>query len=228
MAASARTARRSRRTKIVTTVGALALVGAAGGYGTYAAFTDTTELTGSATAGAVRLNDTGADTRSITVAGLVPGDAPSACFVVAAPTAGNTQPLAVTLTAANTTPTTPAGPAATASAALAGSLTVETERVAATGEDFATTNGAAGSSRTLTRTSTCDTPSFASATARPAVAVAALGATPGGLTDTFTLAPGASAVYRVTLRLPDDAPQAAQGGTATFRLTWTGSAGTGV
>src|SRR4051794_21290565 len=97
----------NRRRKIAATVAAVAVIGVAGGYGTYAAFSDTTEWAGSATAGTVQLNDQGADTRSFTVAGLLPGDAPSICFDVAAPAAGNTQDQDVTLTAVRTTPGTP-------------------------------------------------------------------------------------------------------------------------
>lgn len=218
MAASASTARRSRRTKIATTVGALALVGAAGGYGTFAAFTDTTALNGSASAGTVQLNDSGADSRTVTVANLLPGDVTSACFVVAAPTAGNTQAIGVSLAATDTTTAT------TANTALAGSLTVGLDRVAATGADFLTTDGASGTTRTLTRGDTCTTPTFPAGAGTTSIAAVPVTGV-GSLADTFTLASGASAVYRVTLTLPAGAPQAAQGGAASFRLTWTGSAG---
>ncbi|MFA4927882.1 MAG: hypothetical protein WC558_05160, partial [Patulibacter sp.] len=40
------------------------------------------------------------------------------------------------------------------------------------------------------------------------------------------LAVGAKRRYRITVTLPSNAPAAAQGGTATFSLTWTGTAQT--
>ncbi len=215
-----------RRRKIGLTVAAVAVIGVAGGYGTYAAFTDTTALTGSATAGTVQLNDQGSDTRSFTVSGLLPGDAPSLCFDVAAPAAGNTQDLDVTLVTASTTTASPAN------TALAGSLTVGLESVAIAGdEDFLTENGAASGNRALTRTSTC-----APATLNPggtgtvdthggALTVASIAGL-GTAHATQELAPGDKRRYRVTVTLPPTAPDAAQGGTATFSLTWTGTAQT--
>ncbi|WP_210491337.1 TasA family protein [Patulibacter sp. SYSU D01012] len=206
----------SRRAKIGATVGALGLVAAAGGYGTYAAFTDTTTLDGTAAAGTVQINDPGADSRTITVAGLVPGDAPNTCFTVAAPASGNTQDLNVALVATDLTQ------ASTANTALAGALTVGIERVAGTGAT-GTENGANGSTQTLTRTSDCQAVPAGSGTTPTSSPQTVSGI--AALTDTFTLAPGARQTYRVTLRLGANAPQAAQGGSASFRLQWTGSAG---
>lgn len=215
-----------RRRKIAATVAAVAVIGVAGGYGTYAAFTDTTALTGSATAGTVQLNDQGADTRSFTVSGLLPGDAPSICFDVAAPTAGNTQPLAVTLAAARTTTGTPTA----ADDALAGSLTIGLESASATGADFLTLNGPASGNRTLLRTDTCTnatldpnaTGTITSVGSATVTNAASLGTAHGSV----SLAAGAKRRYRITVTLPANAPANAQGGTATFSLTWTGTAQT--
>jgi predicted ribosomally synthesized peptide with SipW-like signal peptide len=220
------TRRSSRRRKIGATVAAVAVIGVAGGYGTYAAFTDTTTLNGSATAGTVQLNDVGADTRSFTVANLLPGDAPSICFDVAAPASGNTQGLDVTLATARTTTGTPTA----ADDAFAGALTVGIESAPATGADYLTLDGAAGSTRTLLRTETCsnavlDPNSTGTITAvgtAPVTGIAALGTAHG----TVPLAPDAKRRYRITVTLPSTAPAAAQGGTATFSLTWTGTAQT--
>lgn len=164
----------------------------------------------------MQINDPGADSRTITVAGLLPGDAPSTCFTVAAPASGNTQDLNVALVATDLTT------ASTANTALAGALTVGIERVAATDDSF-TDNGTAGSTRTLTRTSDCTAVPAGSGTT-PTSSPQAVSSI-ASLTDTFTLARGARQTYRVTLRLPANAPQAAQGGSASFRLQWTGSAG---
>lgn len=217
--------RTDRRRKIGATVAAVAVIGVAGGYGTYAAFTDTTTLTGSATAGTVQLNDQGADTRSFTVTGLLPGDAPSICFDVAAPTAGNTQPLDVTLAATRTTTGTPTA----ADDALAGSLTVGLESIDATGADFLTLNGPASGNRALARTDACadatfnpDAGTITTIGSEPVTGLTALDAAHGSV----PLAVDAKRRYRVTVALPAAAPAAAQGGTATFSLTWTGTAQT--
>lgn len=217
----------NRRRKITATVAAVAVIGVAGGYGTYAAFSDTTELTGSAKAGTVQLNDAGADTRSFSVTGLLPGDAPSICFDVAAPSAGNTQGLDVTLTAARTG----AAGATTADNALAGELTVGMESVPATGDVFALLNGPASANRILDRAEKCEETTFnpgptpptpLTVPAQTVTNVAALGTGHGSL----QLAAGAKRRYRVTVTLPSSAPNTAQGGTATFSLTWKGTAQT--
>lgn len=215
-----------RRRKITATVAAVAVIGVAGGYGTYAAFSDTTALTGSATAGTVQLNDQGADTRSFTVSGLLPGDAPSICFDVAAPAAGNTQALAVTLAAARTTTGTPTA----ADDALAGSLTIGLESASATGADYLTLDGPASGNRTLLRTDTCTnatldpnaTGTITSIGTATVTGASSLGTAHGSV----PLAAGAKRRYRITVSLPSNAPAAAQGGTATFSLTWTGTAQT--
>ena len=217
--------RTDRRRKIGATVAAVAVIGVAGGYGTYAAFTDTTTLTGSATAGTVQLNDQGADTRSFTVSNLLPGDAPSICFDVAAPASGNTQALAVTLAAARTTSGTPT----TADDALAGSLTVGLESVSATGADFLTLDGPASGNRTLARTDTCAAGTFnPSAGTVTTVGTQTVTTLPSldAAHGSVPLAVGAKRRYRITVTLPSNAPAAAQGGTATFSLTWTGTAQT--
>lgn len=215
-----------RRRKITATVAVVAVIGVAGGYGTYAAFSDTTELTGSATAGTVQLNDQGADTRSFTVSDLLPGDAPSICFDVAAPAAGNTQGLDVTLAATRTTSGTPTA----ADDALAGSLTLGLESASATGADHLTLDGPASGNRTLLRTDSCtnatldpdSTGSITSIGTATVTGASSLDAAHG----TESLAAGAKRRYRITVSLPPGAPAAAQGGTATFSLTWTGTAQT--
>lgn len=207
--------RSSRRRRIIATVGVLAVIGVAGGYGTYAAFTDTTELDGTASAGTIQLNDKGADARTVSVTGLVPGDAPSICFVVAAPAAGNTQAQAVSLASSSTTAATPA-----ANPSLAGDLRVTLARVAAADEDYTTLDGPAGNAIPMTRSSNCTAVATPDATVGP-FSVTAI----ASLTDTFNLTPGNKVIYKLTVALPT-AAAASQGGTASFKLLWTGSVGT--
>lgn len=215
-----------RRRKITATVATVVVIGVAGGYGTYAAFSDTTALTGSATAGTVQLNDQGADTRSFTVSGLLPGDAPSICFDVAAPASGNTQPLGVTLAAARTTSGTPTA----ADDALAGSLTIGLESASATGADYLTLDGPASGTRTLLRTDSCPNatldPNSTGTITSIGTATVTGSSSLGTAHGTVPLAVGAKRRYRITVSLPANAPAAAQGGTATFGLTWTGTAQT--
>ncbi len=208
--------RSARRRKIGATVAVVAVVGVAGGYGTYAAFSDTTQLDGSATAGTVQLNDQGSDVRTFTVSGLVPGDAPSVCFDVAAPSPENTQALDVALVASDQTT------ASTPNTALAGALNVGLERVAASDDDYETLDGTDGGPAIVVgRTDSC------TLTGTPAVVGDEEVSTIAGLTDSVTIPAGNKVRYRITLSLPSGAgtPNAAQGGTASFRLLWTGTAG---
>lgn len=215
--ASGNSARTSRRRRIGATIVAVAVIGVAGGYGTYAAFTDTTELDGTASAGTIQLNDKGSDARAFTVTGLLPGDSPSICFDVAAPAAGNTQAQTVTLVSSSTTV------ASTPNTSLAGDLRVSLDRAAGTGEDYLTTNGPAlpaTGTITMNRTSSC------TLTGTPVTSITATSVTGiAGLTDSFSLAAGSKVTYKLTVALPSGAAAASQGGTASFKLLWTGSVG---
>lgn len=206
----------NRRRKIGATVAAVAVIGVAGGYGTYAAFTDTTQLDGSATAGAVQLNDGGSDARTFNVTGLLPGDAPSMCFDVAAPDASNTQALDVALVASDQTT------ASTSNTALAGALNVALERVNLAEDDYETLDGPDGGTIPVTRASTCTLTGTPVAVGNEEVSSIA------GLTDAVTIPAGNMVRYRITLSLPGGSgtPDTAQGGDVSFRLHWTGSAGT--
>lgn len=206
--------RSSRRRRIIATVGVLTVIGVAGGYGTYSAFTDTTELDGTASAGTIQLNDKGSDVRSVSVTGLLPGDAPSICFVVAAPATGNTQAQSVALASSSTTV------ASAANTSLAGDLRVTLARVAAADEDYTTVDGPASGTIPMTRTSSCTSVPTPDATVGP-FSVTGI----AGLTDTFNLSPGNKVIYKLTVALPT-AAAASQGGTASFKLLWTGSVGT--
>jgi predicted ribosomally synthesized peptide with SipW-like signal peptide len=206
----------TRRRKVTATVAVVAVIGIAGGYGTYAAFTDTTTLNGTASAGSVQLNAAGNDEYTISASGLMPGDAPSVCFDVAAPSPPNAETLSVSLAATNTSTSDDA-----ADTALAEELDVTLERAPGTGADYATQNAIADGA--LERNDECDSEDLGTpnATVGPK-AISSI----NELSDSFSLAVGSKVRYRVTLSLPSNADAAAQGGTAEFKLVWTGSYGT--
>ncbi|MGX6448459.1 hypothetical protein ACVU7I_10390 [Patulibacter sp. S7RM1-6] len=212
---------RSRRTKIATTIGALALLGVAGGYGTYSAFSDTSDLQGSANAGTVQLNEAGADWRKVTVSDLLPGQSASTCFVLEAPTSGNTHDLGVELQAAPDSTVT--GASTAADSAFASALTVGLERV--DGDPGASNATSDETTATLKAGDACSDTDFlgtdgATASTIDPVAIPSI----SDLSDPFDLARGDKATYRVTIKLDGGATNAAAGGAAGFKLSWTGTA----